>query len=98
MEHFYEHQSEDPSLDLVHFLKLHYLTVTESKDNKDQKLPFKSHPEMVYSPIGKHFSRTEDLIFRKFFEARKKEIIRINEFTYTSDFLNKIWQPPKFSL
>ncbi len=62
ISHFREHREEDPSMNLISFLKLHYSgTHPQDRDeDKDSELPFKSGNEIAHvdTPVFSH-ARTE---------------------------------------
>ena len=97
VQHFFEHQAENPDLGIMGFLQLHYSYNLSGHDQEDQKLPFKSHPEMAYSTVGIHFGLAQNLKFWQFKEASQKTIVPFAEFLYQSEYLSKIWQPPRVS-
>ncbi len=97
VQHFFVHQAENPGLGIWDFLQIHYSSNLSGHDQEDQKLPFKSHPEMAYSTIGIHFVQLQNIHFWEFKQASQKPIVANAEFLHQSDYLSKIWQPPRVS-
>lgn len=53
LKHYSHHRSENPSLSLLDFLKLHYSGKhpTDNDENEDQGLPFKSGESIIHTDI-----------------------------------------------
>ena len=99
VDHFYEHQNENPKISLVEFLLEHYAhdDVLDADYDKDMKLPFKSHNhsscacsnvtlcEQIYV-----YNFQNNNVISKF----KKPNFRYT-FSFISNFHSSIWQPPK---
>jgi hypothetical protein len=98
VEHFIEHQQENPKLQLWDFLCMHYAhgEVKDADYDKDMKLPFKSHHSGCSCSVVTFLAPIQSFNFEynAFFKARKKR-----SFSYTSSFISNfhsfIWQPPK---
>jgi hypothetical protein len=99
-EHFDEHQTEDANLTIWEFISIHYMhgEVDDDDFDKDMKLPFKSLT----------FSNTYTITFcnplldyelpkNVFFKSSDKKTIFGYQFSFSADYFNSIWQPPKFS-
>lgn len=99
VEHFYEHQQENPKLDIFSFFINHYsLENNQPKDTgKDNKLPFKSHNDTCCSNANVYFlNQIQNIVFenKSFFRSFKKPNFGFT-FTFISKFNSTIWQPPK---
>jgi hypothetical protein len=98
VQHFYEHQQENPSLNLFEFLSMHYAhgEVFDADYDKDMKLPFKSHHAncscsvtVFYVPIQNY-----SFVYNTFSSEFPKPVFGYN-FSFISNFHSSIWQPPK---
>ena len=100
IEHFIEHKENDNSVTFWKFLYMHYANgnVKDADYDKDMKLPFKAHdncntslvlivPNINHSFI--HITYVATFI-------RKNQLSAYNPTFLGSDYLNTIWQPPKF--
>lgn len=99
VEHYYEHQQENPKLSLWVFILDHYThAVVFDKDyEKDMKLPFKSnHSDCSCSSIVTFLSsiQTFDFEYKSFVKEYKKPTFGYT-FSFISNFHSAIWQPPK---
>ena len=98
-EHYKEHQSEDPSLSFLTFLKLHYFDdMNNSQDNdseKDMKLPFKhSNISSAFSMISTVQKSAVNFDSKWAAANENKNTGKGQEFI-PSQLLADIWQPPK---
>jgi hypothetical protein len=94
-EHYFEHKQTDEDIDFIDFITLHYSD--EQHDESNNKLPFKSHHEnnFVAKLFKINFTKSytsESIIFRYI----KKVFVINNENRNSSQFIDTIWQPPKF--
>lgn len=97
VEHFKEHKQENKDITVLEFLNIHYAhgNPRDADYDKDMKLPFKS--------ITNHNSVSSAIcISQTFLPGNKIEYLVISKnefsgysFTYTSTFLDAIWQPPR---
>lgn len=98
IEHFIEHKEKDDRLSLLSFLNMHYAqhSSKDADNDKDMKLPFKSHEGCVNS-ITLAFipNNFEGFSAKPTFVENKTYSIYYEEFLQ-STFLSSIWQPPKF--
>jgi hypothetical protein len=98
VQHFYEHQKENPKLNLVAFLNLHYAQgeVFDADHEKDMKLPFKSHHThcncslIVFCAPIQNYS----FIYNTFYNEFPKPLFGYS-FAFISNYHSTIWQPPK---
>jgi hypothetical protein len=97
-QHFYEHQQENPKLNLFEFLSMHYThgDVHDADYDKDMKLPFKSHHAncacsalVLFAPIQNY-----SFVYNLFCSDFPKPVFGYN-FSFISNFHSSIWQPPK---
>ena len=99
VEHFYEHQQENPALSLWNFIKDHYSHggVFDADYEKDMKLPFKTHHSGCgCTSIVTFFNPIQDFYFEN--KSILKEYKKPNfgySFSFISNFHSSIWQPPK---
>lgn len=99
VEHFNEHQQENPKLSLWNFIMDHYShgEVFDADYEKDMKLPFKSHHSVCScSSIITFFAPTQTFDFQNntFLNEYKKPNFGYT-FSFISNFHSSIWQPPK---
>lgn len=98
MEHFTEHKQKDVDMSLWKFLQIHYSQnkLNDADDEKDMKLPFKSHHGCISSIVS------ESVPFNYYYFTSKPVFSHSNSYSsYTEQFLTSacltsIWQPPKF--
>jgi hypothetical protein len=98
INHFIEHSQEQSNLTFIEFLTIHYVdALVYDKDyEKDMELPFKSHSDFCNCSITTFCSPIPQFTFSK--EQTIKEFKKPHfnyVFTFTSNFLSNIWQPPK---
>ena len=99
VEHFNEHQQENPKLSLWNFITDHYShgEVFDADYEKDMKLPFKSHNHSgCFCSIVTFFAPIQSFNFenKTFFNEYKKPNFGYT-FSFISNFHSSIWQPPK---
>lgn len=100
VEHFVEHQQENPTLNLWTFIMDHYShgEVFDADFEKDMKLPFKSHSSNCGCTIVTFLSPIQIFDFdRKLFLNKFKKPCFGYKFSFISNFHSTIWQPPKIS-
>jgi hypothetical protein len=98
-EHFDEHQTEDANLTIWEFITIHYMRgeVDDDDFDKDMKLPFKS---LTYNSNTITFCDPlvdYELSKKVFFKSSDKKTNFGYQFSFSADYFNSIWQPPKFS-
>jgi len=102
VEHFIEHKQQDPKMNFLEFLCMHYAhgNVRDADYDKDMRLPFKSCNSNINNtisfctPATDHtFSFTE----RLYPVVVNKTFFPKDERFYASDYLSFIWQPPRLS-
>lgn len=99
IDHFVEHSQSNKNLTFWEFLDDHYAKQNDgisSDDDKDMKLPFKSHQDCVNYIVA--FSMVPNT--PNFFEpiyTNPVNFLDYNSAILSSSFLDNIWQPPKFS-
>lgn len=97
IEHFKDHQKQNPSLTFFDFMQMHYDHPKKDADYKtDRKLPFVSHSIHFTSIV------TLNPIFHLAIKKGvpiilKSEISSKRVIDYVNTPLHSIWQPPKFS-
>jgi hypothetical protein len=98
VEHFVEHQREDPKLQLWDFLCMHYAhgEVKDADYDKDMRLPFKSHHSGCSCSVITFLApiQTFNFEYKTFLKERKKPSFGYT-FSFISNFHSSIWQPPK---
>ncbi len=95
-EHFQEHRLENPTINMIDFIVLHYFG-EETKDadyGRDQQLPFKNAncPEvaLTVAMVPEDFPETEAHVF----SLSRNEVMFKSLFN-ASSFHFSIWQPPR---
>lgn len=92
IEHFYEHQSQQPGLSFISFLNQHYLDVNSHSDDHEHSLPFKStdeHVVMVFSLTQKcEFESNEPLQVATVYPMALNTALILR-------YSGSIFQPPK---
>ena len=95
VEHFIEHNGDNPEITLISFLKMHYDDPVKDDDyQKDQQLPFIAHS----CPLALLFTLNADFtveIEKQIILDYHKEINSFYDLFYDKDASNSIWQPPK---
>jgi hypothetical protein len=96
-EHYREHQKENSSISILHFLNIHYLQGSpRDKDyDRDMQLPFKTQDDCIssISPAFVPVFVQHDLPAPIELSTRKSFILK-NQFLLSS-YLANIWQPPR---
>ena len=98
VEHFTEHQQENPKLSLWNFILDHYShgEVFDADYEKDMKLPFKSNHSCCCSSIITFLAPIQSFDFEnKTFQNEYKKPSFGYTFSFISNFHSSIWQPPK---
>jgi hypothetical protein len=96
VEHFIEHKQNNGT-GFLKFIAEHYVygDGDESDNDKDNKLPFKSHNSVLNTavaemiPVDHSLSPLPSLVSTEIFFPEKR--------MGSSEFPNAIWQPPRFS-
>ena len=97
VEHYKEHKQVNKNLTVLEFLDIHYAhgNPRDADYDKDMKLPFKSIPS--HSTVSTALCTPQAV-----FSGSEMEYFVLSEnefsnypFTYTSTFLDAIWQPPR---
>jgi hypothetical protein len=99
VEHFIEHKEQNQQLTLWQFLCIHYSQDdNEKSDNeKDMKLPFKSHDNcngtniiaFVCNPFAE-FQLANRIVY-----VESEPFLFNQEDPFSTSFLSNIWQPPR---
>lgn len=95
VEHFYDHRAENKYIGLITFFIMHYSSEdgTDKDAKEDNQLPFKSAELATVSVV----SVTPPSFIKLFTpEIEIKTSFNIgNDLLLPSQYLNKIWQPPR---
>jgi hypothetical protein len=97
IQHFIEHKHENSSITFLGFLEMHYAhgNIQDADYDKDMKLPFKT---IVNSSIESTVFCSPIPVFTPnsvvYFTSNHQQYFYYS-FTYSSAFLNSIWQPPR---
>jgi hypothetical protein len=96
VEHFTEHRQENSHLTLWQFLYTHYAKgdVKDADDEKDMKLPFKTHDNCVASFINV-YPPSQNVLIIKPVRFIENQHLKTPEQSLQSIFLSNIWQPPR---
>lgn len=98
VDHYYEHQQENPKLSLWNFICDHYAhgEVQDADYDKDMKLPFKSHHSGCSCGAITFLAPIQTFNFenKPFLNEYKKPNFGYT-FSFISNFNSSIWQPPK---
>lgn len=102
VEHFNEHKIDNSKLSLLDFILDHYALgeALDIDNDKDLKLPFKSHNcACTSNSIITFLSHIQVFTFNNTitFIDFKKPTFGYN-FSFISSFYSSIWQPPKINL
>ena len=98
LEHFAEHKEKNNRLSFLNFIYMHYAQSNDhdGDDEKDRKLPFKSHERCVHSGSIAFVNQTfESFIIKPLFPKTNSFCIHSEQFLSFA-YLSSIWQPPKF--
>nr|WP_262908792.1 hypothetical protein [Chryseobacterium turcicum] len=96
IEHYIEHKGLNAEMSLTAFLKTHYENPVKDRDyDKDQKLPFVSHANLlsvvftINPSVDFHFTE------KAYISLEIKKIF-YKSILYNKEILNSIWEPPRF--
>ncbi len=97
VEHYIEHKAKDNNLALFQFLSMHYTASNkkDADDEKDQKLPFKSHNGCINNTSVEYVLANFSVISIKPVYVEKKSYSIYSENFLSAIYLSSIWQPPK---
>ena len=98
VEHFNEFQKENSESSLWGFLCMHYVSgdKNDADNDKDMKLPFKSHESCSSSNIVAFASNVFSIAIDKPFINETTTFPLFDESFIGASFQSTIWQPPKF--
>lgn len=98
IEHYLEHKNHTKNITFSSYLNMHYSQQNDNDgdENKDMKLPFKSHSSAVFSLNFIPLITTQNIEFRTL-EACNNRTAVANFYTFIVhvSYLKAIWQPPK---
>lgn len=94
VSHYFEHQTQNPELNLLEFIQLHYFSgnVHDEDYAEDMKLPFKQtciEHTLVYIPIIHQVTIAEHT------EIPLKKPMFYQEDKQFTAYLSDIWNPPR---
>ncbi len=95
--HFIEHKEQNSKTTFSQFLFMHYANgdAKDADDEKDMKLPFKSHDDCFNTVLIAFVPNTVDHFSKKpVYPENKSYSIYTEDFSFSAH-LNSIWQPPK---
>ena len=94
--HYHEHKAEDPTINFLEFLDIHYGhgNVVDDDYAKDMKLPFKTTASdfstvQIAHSFNLSFSTVKIANYKDSPESSIKEVF------LTPSYLSSIWQPPR---
>jgi hypothetical protein len=98
VEHFSEHKQKDKTITLWKFLCIHYAnnSVKDSDYDKDSKLPFKTIDNCNSSNHITLLPEQKFCFNTILITTEKKVIHKYYPLFSNSNYLESIWQPPKF--
>ncbi len=94
--HFHEHRAEDPDLNLLEFIAIHYFNgnIVDDDYARDMQLPFKTADLCHFCPT--HLApATAELEIRYLVALHRKCLPAYRPGELPSAHLSDIWQPPK---
>ena len=96
IKHFTEHQSQKKDLSFIEFLTMHYVQTdgTDSDNDKDMQLPFKSHIGCIGDITFTFAANTYSTNFAHHAVIESVFTEYVSSFI-DSSHLSSIWQPPK---
>jgi len=99
VEHFNVFQKENKEASLWGFLCMHYVSgdMSDSDNDMDMKLPFKSHESFTNSNISAFAPSNISTEICKIIVHETLSFPSFDEPFLNSSLLSNIWQPPKFS-
>jgi len=98
VEHFAEHKEKNKRLSFFSFIYLHYGQINDDDgdDEKDKKLPFKSHEHCAHSSSIAFINQNFEANVLKPISPKNNSFFAHSEQFVTFTYLSSIWQPPKF--
>ena len=98
VEHFNEFQKENSESSIWEFLCMHYVSgdMNDEDNDKDMKLPFKSHESCSSSNILAFTSNIFSIAIDKPYTLETTKFTLFDESFIGASFQSNIWQPPKF--
>lgn len=93
-EHYLEHKKELNSLSFDEFIVEHYIA-SKNKDENHSSLPFKSHPELLYSIAIIAIVPTPLSSLLHTCNIDKQDEIVSDELIFSQGYHLTIWQPPR---
>lgn len=99
IEHFTEHKEENRDVTLWQFLYMHYAMDNGkgTDNNKDKKLPFKSHDNFVSVISNIYTPLFSIVVIPKPTNIVEENTFKIADGFLLPSFLSNIWQPPRVS-
>ncbi|WP_294273662.1 hypothetical protein [uncultured Chryseobacterium sp.] len=98
IEHYREHKRLNPEMTVTAFLRTHYDHPVKDGDyGKDRKLPFVVHSNPLILVFTVQPYTGLELRHHSFKVAKSVQIPVYNEDFCRQEFLNSIWEPPKYS-
>lgn len=97
-EHYMTHRAEEPDMNLLNFLCIHYIhdTIQDADYDEDMKLPFKTMctASISFIAIVYPLNIIEINIQKECLEyIQPKSFYHYSD--YSSSYLSSIWQPPR---
>lgn len=98
LRHYQEHKSENQNLSILEFIDIHYLhgNVQDEDYEKDMKLPFKKYSgtanQVFYATSLNIIPEQQKEMC---YEVLEQDEQILTDDHWTSQYLHKIWQPPR---
>jgi len=96
-QHFIEHQTEDNSITVFQFLKIHYgqENVQDEDYARDMQLPFKTAGEFFASSVSPFVPLNSIFVLPYPSVLSEKKVKGQHSLSLYSNYQVNIWQPPK---
>lgn len=96
LEHFHEHQKENPRISFLAFLDMHYMhgSPRDADYDRDMQLPFKKATHhMLASAV--HINTPAQVSLPAIFPVVHADFITTDDHAVYSTYLSAIFQPPR---
>jgi hypothetical protein len=95
-EHLSEHRKQDPSITFIQFIKLHYDKIVIDDDyQRDQQLPFRNADCAAVITIVTDIPPQIIKFEQREFRSLPRKLYARENFGYSHNFSNSIFQPPR---
>jgi hypothetical protein len=96
--HFIEHKQSNNNLSFSEYINIHYSTLNDDDDDfaSDMKLPFKSLVNSSAAALSLCIPFTSNKHVFQSFGTLAVTNVFFYTCSFTNDYLDSIWQPPKY--